>query len=78
MDLGIGGGEILVIIVVALILWGPGRMVEISRTIGKTIHNLNKSASQLTDQVTKEFEEEKRHLQSPAGSDRPVGKPDEH
>jgi sec-independent protein translocase protein TatA len=67
MDLGIGGGEILVIIIVAVILWGPARIVDISRTIGKTVHNLNKAASHLADQVTKEVEEEKR--QALAGID---------
>lgn len=57
---GMGTGEILLIIVVALVLWGPGRLVEISRTIGRTIHNLRKSTVDFTAQITRELEDQER------------------
>ena len=62
----IGLGEILLILVVALIIWGPGRIPEIARTIGRVVHNLKKATFDLTTAVTKEIEgEEKAHpLQS--------------
>lgn len=65
---GIGGGEILLILIVALIIFGPGRIVEISQTLGRMMHTLKKASSNLTAQVTKELEaEERQHLppQSP-------------
>jgi sec-independent protein translocase protein TatA len=58
--LGIGGWEIFLIIIVALLLWGPGRIVEISRTLGKIISNLKKTTSELTAQLTTDLEEQKK------------------
>lgn len=57
--LGMGMGEILLILIVALIIFGPGRIVEIGRTLGKTIRTLKKASSDLTTQLSKEFEVEK-------------------
>ncbi len=55
---GIGMGEVLVILVVALIIWGPGRIVEVGRTLGKIVRVLKKASFDLTAQVTKELERE--------------------
>lgn len=55
---GIGFGEVLVILVVALIIWGPGRIVEVGRTLGKIVRVLKKASFDLTAQVTKELEKE--------------------
>ena len=58
----IGTAEILLILVVALIIWGPGRIVEIGRTLGRMMRTLKKASLDLTTQVTKELEqEEKEH-----------------
>ncbi len=57
--LGIGPGEVLVILIVALLVFGPEKLVEIGKTLGKTVHSFRKAASDLTTQVTKELEEEK-------------------
>ena len=55
---GIGTWEILLILVVALIIWGPGRLPEIARTLGKTVRALKKASFDLTTAVTKEIEKE--------------------
>ncbi len=55
----IGFGEALVILIVALIVFGPGRIVEIGRTLGKITRTLRKASFDLTTQVTKELEEKK-------------------
>jgi len=60
---GMGMGEILLILVVALIIWGPGRVVEIGRTLGKMMRTLRKASFDLTTQISKELEGE--------GKDRP-------
>lgn len=57
---GIGFGEVLVILVVALIIWGPGRIVEVGRTLGKIVRVLKKASFDLTAQVTKELEGEEK------------------
>jgi len=66
--LDIGVGEIILILVVALIIWGPGRIPEIARTMGRVIYNLRKATFDLTSQVTKEIDgEEKSSPPQPRG-----------
>ena len=69
--LDIGVGEILLILVVALIIFGPGRIPEIARTMGRIVRNLKKATSDLTTTITKELdvEEKKGPLQSGKSSD---------
>ena len=56
--LDIGWSELLLILVVVLIAFGPGRVVEISRTLGRTVRAFRKATSNITAQVTREFDEE--------------------
>ena len=55
---GMGMGEILLVLVVALIIWGPGRIAEIGGTLGKMARALKKATFDLTTQITKETEEQ--------------------
>ena len=69
---GIGFGEVLLILVVALIIWGPKRLPGIARMLGKTMHNLKKATNDLANQVTREIDiEDKEHEKKsgPASSD---------
>lgn len=54
--LGIGPEEILLIVVIALIAFGPGRIVQISRDLGKMVHAFRKASSDLTTQITRELD----------------------
>ncbi len=63
---GIGTGEVILVLLVALIIWGPGRIVEIGRTLGRMVRTVRKATFDLTTQVTKELErEEKDHPSKP-------------
>ena len=53
---GIGPMEILLILIVALIIFGPGKLPEIARVMGRTMRTLRKASFDLTAQVTKEME----------------------
>ena len=68
---GIGTWEILLILVVALIIWGPGKLPEIARTMGRAVRTLRKATSDLSTAVTKELdmEEKDRSSQPRASSD---------
>ena len=55
---GMGMWEVLLVLVVALIIWGPGRIAEIGKTLGKMVRALKKATFDLTAQVTKEIEGE--------------------
>ncbi len=56
--LDLGMGEILLVIVVALIIWGPGKMPEIARKLGKAVGTLRKISFDLTAEIRKELEKE--------------------
>ncbi len=53
---GIGPMEILLVLVVALIIFGPGRLPEIARKAGKAMRTVRKATFDLTAEVTKELE----------------------
>lgn len=56
---GMGMGEIILILVIALIIFGPGKIVDISRTLGRMVHNIKKATSDIKTQITAEMEEKK-------------------
>jgi sec-independent protein translocase protein TatA len=55
---GIGTAELLLIFVVVLIIWGPDKIVEVARTLGKMFRTLKKASFDLTAKVTKELDEQ--------------------
>ena len=57
---GIGWGEILVILIVALLVLGPNRIPEIGRTLGKTVRAIRKASTDLTTSLSRELEAEKK------------------
>ncbi len=54
---GIGMWEIIFVLVIALIIWGPNKLPEIARTLGKAVRVLKKASFDLTAAVTREIEE---------------------
>ncbi len=58
--LGFGGWEIFLIIRVALLVYGPARMVTIARSLGKIANNFRKVTSDFSNQIVKEMDEKKR------------------
>lgn len=61
---GIGTGEILIILVIALILVGPHKLPELAKMLGKGFSEFKKAADDLRNSVSAEIqvEEEKRKL----------------
>jgi TatA/E family protein of Tat protein translocase len=47
---GMGAGEIMVIMIIALIIFGPGRLPEIMSQIGRTVREFKKMTSDLTSE----------------------------
>jgi sec-independent protein translocase protein TatA len=62
---GMGMGEIVLILLVALIIWGPGRITEVGRTLGKVARTLKKATFDLTTQITRETEEQEKKQPPP-------------
>jgi len=67
--------EILLILIVALIIWGPGKLPEIAKNLGKTVRALRKTTSDLTATVTKELDmvEEEEEEDHPSQSSADIG-----
>ena len=65
---GMGMGEVLLILIVALIIWGPGRIVEIGRMLGKVARTLRKASFDLTTQISKELEGEEKNRPPQSGA----------
>jgi TatA/E family protein of Tat protein translocase len=57
---GIGFWEILLILLLVLIIFGPLKMPEIARGLGKAIYQFKKYSSNLTKDFREEFEKEMR------------------
>lgn len=53
---GIGPGELVLIFVLALIIFGPQRLPEVARTIGKAINDFRKTSEEVTTAVARELD----------------------
>ncbi len=50
----IGSMELVLILIIALIVFGPQRLAEITRWLGKTIREIRKIGTELTKSITQE------------------------
>lgn len=53
---GLGTPEIVVILVVALILFGPKKLPEIGKSIGQGIREIKKASREVMDSIEREDE----------------------
>ncbi|WP_042457559.1 twin-arginine translocase TatA/TatE family subunit [Neobacillus dielmonensis] len=59
-NIGIPG--LILILTLALIIFGPKKLPEIGRAFGQTLKEFKKSTRELTDDVMGDIEEEKKKL----------------
>jgi sec-independent protein translocase protein TatA len=45
----IGPGELIIILVIALVIFGPGKLPEIGQSVGKGIREFRRAASDISD-----------------------------
>ncbi len=57
----IGYPEILMILVLGLLMFGPKRLPEIARSVGKALRELRKAADELSDELKAGFDEPTEH-----------------
>ncbi len=50
---GIGVPELIIILIIGLILFGPGKLPEVGRAVGKSINELKKATSGVEEAVQK-------------------------
>ncbi|MDP2728492.1 MAG: TatA/E family twin arginine-targeting protein translocase [Dehalococcoidia bacterium] len=56
MPFNIGFPEMIIILLIALIVFGPGKLPEIGGTIGKAMREFRRATSELTEELTREVE----------------------
>ena len=54
---GIGGIEIFIILVVALVIFGPQKLPEMGRSLGKAIREFKSAGTEIQDELTKATDE---------------------
>lgn len=54
----LGFSEVLVIVVVALVIFGPNKLPQMGRSVGQAIREFKKATQSITDEVTKVASEE--------------------
>lgn len=60
-DMGsIGGPEILLILVVALLLFGPTKLPELGKSLGRALREFKKASQELQDTIEREVDDLKR------------------
>lgn len=62
--MGIGFMELVVILLVAFLVVGPGRSIDMARRTGKVLGDLRRGFSDVTDAITVE-ERQRTHSQQP-------------
>lgn len=68
----IGGGEFIGIAIFALLIFGPKRLPEIGRNVGRALAQLRKATGELKEGFNLGFDEEPLFLTGPARPTRPV------
>lgn len=56
-NIGIPG--LVLILVIALIIFGPKKLPELGKAVGQTLREFKSSTRELTKDITEEFEDEK-------------------
>lgn len=51
---GIGFSELILILVVALVVFGPDKLPEIGKTLGKTVKEFNRAVNKIDSQIKNE------------------------
>ena len=57
--LGIGAPEIILVLLLAFVIFGPKRIIELSRDAGKALRNLSRDAAAIQKQIEEELSADK-------------------
>lgn len=72
--MGIGPLELLVIMVIGLLVFGPHRLPEIAAQIARFMNNMKRAGFELTRELNREIEETKKSVAPVAGEVKAVAR----
>ena len=61
---GIGPMEIILILIIGLLIFGPEKLPQIGRDLGKTLRSFKKATTDISAEVSRELEKEKKEINS--------------
>lgn len=53
---GLGPTELIIILVIALVIFGPSRLPKIGQSVGQAVRSLRDSTDKVTEEVSKSLE----------------------
>ena len=62
MPFGFHGFDLIIILIIALIIFGPRKLPEIGGAVGKSIREFKKATSEIVDQVQKPQPQEPKQI----------------
>ena len=69
----IGPGELLLILVIALLLFGPQKLPELGKSLGRAMREFKRATQELQDTIEREVEDIKRTATVEPPAERPSG-----
>ncbi|GAW92017.1 TatA/E family twin arginine-targeting protein translocase [Calderihabitans maritimus] len=57
----IGVPELILILVLALIIFGPGKLPEVGRSLGKSIREFRNASKEIKEEITAELEPQQKN-----------------
>lgn len=73
----IGTGELLVIFIIALLVFGPRKLPELGKSLGRAINEFKKASSELRSKIEEEIEHEQIATSTPPPAPAPTHEADE-
>jgi len=73
----IGGGELMLILIVVLIAFGPKKLPELAQSLGRGIREFKRAQRDFTDQINNAIELEQRKANRTVSRRPPAGLPNE-
>ncbi len=72
------GGELVIIFIVAFLVFGPEKLPELAKTLGKWFFEVRKAAQDVKEQMETELDTEKEKKEEKSAEEiSPQGKPEE-
>lgn len=57
----IGPMELILILVIALVIFGPSKLPEVGRSLGKAINEFKNSSKEITDDIKKSIDDDEKN-----------------